>query len=67
MRLQHNRFMECSKSCCKRSVLGDKMSNSRNKLTLHRKKIEKEEQMKPKGTIRKDITKIGMEINVTKT
>lgn len=42
------------------------MPNSRNKLTSHTKKIEKD-QMKPQVTIRKEITKIGMEINVTKT
>ena len=38
----------------------------RNKLTLHLKELEKEEQTKPKFSRRKEIIKIRVEINETK-
>ena len=38
-----------------------------NNLTLHLKELEKEEQTKPKVSIRKEIIKIGAEINEIET
>ena len=61
--------MECSKSSSKREVYSNKAylkkqekSQIKN-LTLHLKEIEKEEQRKPKVSRRKEIIKIGEEIN----
>ena len=65
--------MECSKSSSKRKVYSDtilpqetRKSQIKN-LTLCLKKIEKEEQTKPKVSRRKEIIKIRVDINEIET
>ena len=60
--------MGCSKSNSKREVysntiLPQETIKISNKLTLHLKELEKEEQTKPKIRRRKEITKIRAEIH----
>ena len=65
--------MGCSKNSSKREVysytsLPKKQEKSQvNNLTLHLKKLEKEEQTKPKVNRRKEIIKIRAEINEIET
>ena len=65
--------MGCSKSSSKREVysykayLKKKENSQVNNLTLHLKKLEKAEQMKPKLSRRKEIIKIRAEINEIET
>ena len=65
--------MGCSKSSSKREVIAiqayhKKQETSQiNKLTLHLKELEKEEQTKPKVNRRKEIIKIRAEINEIET
>ena len=61
--------MGCSKSGTMREVcsitgLTRETKNLSNILTLHLKELEKEEQMKPKVSRRKEIIKIREEINI---
>ena len=61
--------MGCSKSSSKRDIYNDTSYIKKqeklqiNNLTLHLKKLEKEEQTKPKVSRRKEIIKIRAEIN----
>ena len=62
--------MECSKSSSKREVYSNttlleetRNISKKNKLTLHLKQLEKEEQKNPKVSRRKEIIKITSEIN----
>ena len=64
--------MGCSKSCSKREVysntsLPQETRKISNNLTVHLKKLEKEEQTKPKVSRRKEIIKIRAEINEIET
>ena len=65
--------MGCSKNSSKREVyrnapyLKKQEKSQINNLTLHLKKLEKEEQTKPKVSRRKEITKIRAEINEIET
>ena len=64
--------MGCSKSSSKREVysstsLPKERRKKVNNLTLHLKKLEKEEQTKPKVSRRKEIIKIRAEINEIET
>ena len=64
--------MGCSKSSSKREVysntsLTQETRKISNNLTLHLKKLEKEEQAKPKVSRRKEIIKIRAEINEIET
>ena len=61
--------MGCSKSCSKRKFIAiqahlRKQEKAQiNKLTLHLKQLEREEQIRPKVSRRKEIIKIRAEIN----
>ena len=64
--------MGCSKSSSKWEVYSDTILPQEtrkisNKLTLHLKELEKEEQRKPKVSRRKEIIKIRAEINEIET
>ena len=63
--------MGCSKSSSKREVYSNTIllqeKSQINNLTLHLKELEKEEQTKPKGSRRKEIIKIRVEINEIET
>ena len=65
--------MGCSKSSSKRDIYNDTSYIKKqeklqiNNLTLHLKKLEKEEQTKPKVSRRQEIIRIRAEINQIKT
>lgn len=61
-------FVGCSKNSSKREIHSDKYLSQENfqinNLTLHLKKLEKQEQIKPKVNRRLEITKVKAEIDV---
>ena len=68
METQHSKIYGCSKSNSKREVysntgLPQEIRKTSNNLTSHLKELEKEEQIKPKVSKRKEIIKIREEIN----
>ena len=73
MKTRGSKPMGCSKNSSKREVyrnapyLKKQEKSQINNLTLHLKKLEKEEQTKPKVSRRKEITKIRAEINEIET
>ena len=66
------KLMGCNKSSSKREVHSNKCLHQgtrkiSNNITLYLKELKKEEQMKPKISWRKEITKIRVKINETET